>query len=353
MSWVSVVGDRGGVAAPVFGRHARRRGSGVVVAAWWWGGGGCWFLESLELGVGVAIDVMNYAPLIAPGLAGPEYQSEEFQIMLRTTFKKAAVGGMVRTLWGREVPVDAPCDLDPTLRVEQALGWMDAAGYEVCVLACLKMWSYYYHHALIIDNPEEVVAAALRVAPDRFIGGAGYNPFRIDESIARLDVAVREWGFRYAYFHPVTFGVAPNDRRCYPLYAKCVELGIPVGMQVGHSAEVLPSDYGRPMLVDDVAIEFPGLKINLSHTGWPWTSEFCSVIWRHPNVYGDIAAYFPKSLPAELLEFMNGSRGRNKIMFGTNGFDFARYKQEFEDLPLSDKTKERVLHENAREFFGL
>jgi uncharacterized protein len=300
-----------------------------------------------------AIDMMNYAPLVAPGLAGPEYAKEEFQILLNTTFKSMAASGVVQTLWGREVPVDGNVDIDPTLQVEAAIKKMDEAGYEIAILACLKMWSYYYHHELITDHPEEVVAEALKVAPDRFIGGVGYNPFRIAESISRVETAVREWGFRYAYFHPITFGIAPNDRRCYPLYAKCVELGIPVGFQVGHSAEVLPSGVGRPMLVDDVAIEFPTLRINMSHTGWPWTGEFCSMIWRHPNVYGDISAYFPKSLPQELVQFMDSSRGRNKILFGTNGFDLARFKEEFESLPISDKTKERVLNLNAREFLGL
>jgi uncharacterized protein len=300
-----------------------------------------------------AIDIMNYAPLIAPGLNGPEYRFEEFQILIRTTFKSMAAGGTIKTLWGREVPTDGDIDIDPTLKVDEAIAQLDEAGYDIAILACLKMWSYHHHHQLIMDMPEEVVAEALRKAPDRFIGAAGYNPFRIDESVRRLDVAVREWGFRYAYFHPITFGVAPNDRRCYPLYAKCVELGIPVGFQVGHSAEVLPSDVGRPMLVDDVAIEFPTLKINMSHTGWPWTGEFCSMIWRHPNVYGDISAYFPASLSPELVEFMDSSKGRNKILFGTNGFDLARFKQEFEQLPIKDKTKERVLRQNAVEFLGL
>jgi predicted TIM-barrel fold metal-dependent hydrolase len=132
-----------------------------------------------------------------------------------------------------------------------------------------------------------------------------------------------------------------------------VELGIPVGFQVGHSAEVLPSDVGRPMLVDKVAIDFPNLKINMSHTGWPWTGEFCSMVWRHPNVYGDISAYFPSTLDPELIKFMDSSRGRNKILYGTNGFDLVRYKADFEGLPISDKTKQRVLHDNAVEFFGL
>lgn len=300
-----------------------------------------------------AIDVMNYAPLVAPGLAGPEYQAEEFQIMLRTTFKSMAAGGVVRTTWGREIPVDGQVEIDPTLKIDEALQQLDDAGYSMTVIACLKMWSYYHHHKLIVDHPEEVVAEAVKAAPERFIGGAGYNPFRIEDSLRTIDVAVREWGFGYVYFHPITFGVAPNDARCYPLYAKCNELGIPVGMQVGHSAEVLPSDNGRPYLVDQVAIDFPNLRINLSHTGWPWTGEFCSMIWRHPNVYGDISAYFPASLDPELVAFMDSGRGRNKILYGTNGFDLPRYKQEFESLPISDRTRERVLRQNALDFFRL
>ena len=138
-----------------------------------------------------------------------------------------------------------------------------------------------------------------------------------------------------------------------PAYSKCVELGIPVGFQVGHSAEVLPSDVGRPMLADQVAIDFPHLRINLSHTGWPWTGEFCSMLWRHPNVYGDVSAYFPSTLDPELVTFIDSSRGRNKVLYGTNGFDLLRYKADFEGLPISDRTKQRVLHDNAVEFFGL
>lgn len=300
-----------------------------------------------------AIDVMNYAPLVAPGLAGPEYQYEEFQIMIRTTFKRMAESGVLKTPWGREIPVDGKVDVDPTLHVDNALRQMDAAGIEISVLACLKMWSYWHHHKLIVDQPEEIVAQALAVNSDRFIGAAGYNPFRIDDSIRTIDTMVREHGFKYVYFHPITFGMAPDDARCYPLYAKCSELGIPVGLQVGHSAEVLPSDVGRPYLIDRVAIDFPNLKINLSHTGWPWTNEFCSVIWRQPNVYGDISAYFASTLDPELISFFDSSRGRNKILFGTNGLDMARARAELEALPISDKTKERVLRQNALDFFGL
>ena len=301
----------------------------------------------------MAIDIMQYAPFVAPGLSGPEYQSRELQIMLETTFKTMVVDGTIQTLWGRVVPTDGNVEIDPTLMVEDAIKKLDAAGIERTTLICMKMWSYYHHHKLIIDFPEDVVAEALKVAPERFIGGAGYNPFRIDESLRRIEQAVRDEGFTYVWFHPITFGLRPNDRRCYPLYAKCVELGVPVGLQVGHSAEVLPSEVGRPYYVDDVAMEFPTLKINLSHTGWPWTKELISMCWRHPNVYGDISAYFPKTVDVELIEFLNSSRGRNKIMFGTNGFDPVRCIKEIEELPISDKSRERLLQTNAEEFLGL
>ena len=299
------------------------------------------------------IDIMNYAPYVAPGLSGPEYQYEEFQTMVRTTLRPLLRDGKVTTQWGREVDVaNPPAEPDPTLHIDEAIAQLDREGCEAIVLACLKMWSHHHHHQLIMDMPEEVVAEAIKIGGDRFIGTAGYNPFRIDESLRRIETFVRDHGFKYVYFHPMTFGVAPNDRRCYPLYAKCVELGIPVGMQVGHSAETLPSIVGHPMLVDDVAIEFPDLKINLSHTGWPWTGEYISMLWRHPNVYGDISAYFPKTLDPELIRAMDRQL-RGKVMLGSNGFDLTRCVRELEELPLKDATIERIKRDNAIEFLGL
>jgi predicted TIM-barrel fold metal-dependent hydrolase len=299
------------------------------------------------------IDIMNYAPFVAPGLSGTEYQYDEFQTMVRTTLRPLLRDGTVTTQWGRVVAVDnPPTDPDPELKLEEAVAQLDATGCEAVVLACLKMYSYRSHHQLIIDMPEEVVAEAVAQEPSRFIGAAGYNPWRIDESLRRIERFVRECGFKYVYFHPITFGMAPNDRRCYPLYAKCVELGIPVGLQVGHSAEPLPSDVGRPMLVDDVAIDFPELKINLSHTGWPWTGEFISMLWRHPNVYGDISAYFPKSLDPELVRAMDRQL-RHKVMLGTNGFPLERCLAELDELPLREETKARIRRDNAAEFLGL
>jgi len=240
-----------------------------------------------------AIDVMNHPNEAERALAGDIFQYEEFKIMLRTTFKAKAVadaGG------AGTKPSAAAGLLQGHANVAELIADMDALGYERIVITATKMWSYRYHHTLILDYQVDDVGRLVREGGGRIIGAASYNPFRIEESLADVERGVREYGFKYVWFHPLSFGLAPNDRRFYPLYAKCNELEIAVGMQVGHSAEVLPSDVGRPMLVDDVAIDFPNLRINLSHTGWPWIDEWCSMLWRHPNVYGDISAYFPRSL---------------------------------------------------------
>ena len=116
---------------------------------------------------------------------------------------------------------------------------------------------------------------------------------------------------------------------------------------------MLPSWVGHPMEVDKVAIDFPNLKINMSHTGYPWVDEWCSMIFRHPNVYGDISAYNPRNLTDDIVSFFNSSRGREKVMFGSNSYGLKLTKAQFLDLPIKDETKKRVLGQNAKEFLGL
>ena len=297
-----------------------------------------------------AIDVMNHPPEAERGLGDDPFQYEEFKIMLRTTFKakakKGSGGGKPDHSKGTKV-------LPGHGSVTELVADMDRLGYEHIVISATKMYSYRYHHKLILDYSIDDVGRLVRESGGRIIGAASYDPWRIEESVADVERGVKEYGFKYVWFHPLSFGMAPNDRRFYPLYSKCNELDIAVGMQVGHSAEVLPSDVGRPMLVDDVAIDFPNLRINLSHTGWPWIDEWCSMLWRHPNVYGDISAYFPKSLDERQIRFMDGSRGRNKVLFGTNGLGLEPCIEQLRAMPLKDETKRRVLHDNAVEFLRL
>ena len=286
-----------------------------------------------------AIDVMNHPTEAERGLGGDPFQYDEFKVMLRTTFKAAAKkGGEI---------------LQGHASVAELVTDMDALGYDHIVVCATKMWSYRSHHKLILDYRVDDVGRLVAESRGRVIGAASYNPFRIEDSLREVEHGVRAYGFKYVWFHPLSFGLAPNDRRFYPLYAKCAELGIAVGMQVGHSAEPLPSDVGRPMLVDDVAIDFPDLRINLSHTGWPWIDEWCSMLWRHPNVYGDISAYYPRSLDERQIRFMDSSRGRDKVLFGTNGLGLKACVEQFRALPIKEETKARVLRENAIAFLRL
>ena len=304
----------------------------------------------------LAIDIMNHPLEARNDLGGDTFMYEEFRIMTRTTFK-TVFKGFVPTPEQLETISKEQRKTGGALQghasVAEMIKDMDELGYDKIVICATKMWSYYYHHKLILDYSIDDVGDIVREAKGRVIGGASYNPFRIEDSLREVEKGVKEYGFKYVWFHPLSFGLRPDDRRFYPLYAKCCELDIAVGMQVGHSAEVLPSEVGHPMYVDNVALEFPNLRINLSHTGWPWVDEWCSMLWRHINVYGDISAYYARSLEPNQIRFMNGGRGRDKVLFGTNGLGLKRCKEEFMALDIRDDTKSMVLRDNAIRFLKL
>jgi predicted TIM-barrel fold metal-dependent hydrolase len=230
--------------------------------------------------------------------------------------------------------------------VEAMLAEMDEAGVEKVAIIGNKFWSQH-DHKLISDISVDEVHEIMKKGKGRVIGAGGYNPFRIKESLQDLERGVKEFGFKYVWTHPISFGMRPDDRRNYPLYYKCLEWDIAVGMQVGHSAEILTSEPGHPMTADNIAIEFPDLRIILTHTGYPWIDEWCSMLWRHPNVYGMINAYFPSGLQPVTIQFMDSPRGRDKIMWGSHGFGISRWVDEFIQLPISDATKKNVLRDNA------
>jgi predicted TIM-barrel fold metal-dependent hydrolase len=307
-----------------------------------------------------AIDVMNYPSQCVSGLVDWG-KWDEFQQMARSTFMTVFPTGRFPDAPGfPKDPVEEKVYkrtygtlFNPYKTIEEMIQDMDKLGYDKICVTATKMWSYRRHFDMIFDFTVEQIRKIMDIAGDRVIGAAGYNPFRIEESLKEIEIAVKEFGFKYVYFHPITFGLSVNDKRCYPLYAKCNELEIPVGMQVGHSAEPLPSWVGHPVDIDEVAIDFPHLKINLSHTGWPWIDEWCSMLWKHPNVYGDISAYMPKSLDERTVRFMDSPRGRNKVMFGTNGLGLKVCLDQFKSLELEEETKARILRENAVEFFAL
>src|SRR5207245_4477356 len=111
-------------------------------------------------------------------------------------------------------------------------------------------------------------------------------------AVRELRRCVRELGFRALRIVPWLWNLPPDDRRYYPLYAECVELGIPFCLQVGHTGPLCPSEPGRPIpYLDHVALEFPELRIVGGHIGFPWTAEMISLATKYPNVHIDTSAY--------------------------------------------------------------
>lgn len=153
--------------------------------------------------------------------------------------------------------------------------------------------------------------------------------------------------------HP--YGFAPfNDRVWYPFFSACEDLGIPVLSQIGHSGELLPSSYGRPLLIDNVALDFPDLKIVACHTGWPWVEELIAMAWKHPNVYIGTTAHLPRYWDPSLVRFIN-TRGQDKVMWGTDWpiTTPERNLPQVEELNLREVPKRKLLRDNALRIFNL
>lgn len=271
----------------------------------------------------------------------------EFETIANTTF-----GGVKERLGietGEEWKV---LTLNANESVDETVTEMDDVGVEHVFVDDAMQWSHHGTRTTSLSDIE-TIAEMVEQSDGRLVPGIGYDPFSVEESLERVERAVEDYGFKYIWFHPMTYGLKPTDERCYPLYTKCLDLDVPVTFQTGHSAEPLPSSPGRPMYADQVAMDFPSLTLVLTHTGWPWTEEWCSMLWRFPNVYGSIGAYYPSFLPERQVEFIDSSRIHDKVLWATNGLGLGRCKQEFIDLPIRDRTKRRVLRENAYEVFDL
>jgi predicted TIM-barrel fold metal-dependent hydrolase len=277
-----------------------------------------------------AIDVMNYPftkELVEKWWTG----SHEMRLMRDTMFKGKIPFMMCST--------------------DEFVAEMDKLGYEKVFVTMPRMYSYRRKELLINFTLEEVYES-IKDYPDRLIGMAPYNPLEIMDSVRLIERAVKEFGFKGVYAHTLGQGIPPNDKTMYPCYGKCAELGIPFSIQLGHSLEILPSDPGRPIYLDQVALDFPELTIIGSHTGWPWCEELIALAWKHPNVYLDVSAHLPKYLDPSIVSFMD-SRGRKKCLFGTNGIGLARCKEQFMELHVDDETKRAVLRDNALRVFKL
>jgi len=245
----------------------------------------------------------------------------------------------------RGMDPDAFPDVIP---VEFTLGALDDARVDRALIC-----AWWGPNGPLLTNDE--VAAVVRSHPDRFVGVASVDLLRPMEARRELRRCVRELGFRALRIIPWLWNLPPNDRRYYPLYAECVELGIPFCLQVGHTGPLAPSEPGRPIpYLDEVALDFPDLTIVGGHIGYPWTAEMVALATKYPNVHIDTSAYKASRYPRELVEFMRG-HGRKKVLFGSN-FPMITPSDclaQLDELGLSDEARELFLGGNARRVFRL
>jgi uncharacterized protein len=237
-----------------------------------------------------------------------------------------------------EIPKEIP--------VELTIGAMDYANVDKAVICA---W-YGPEGALL---PNETVAEFISQYPDRFLGLASVNLFKPMEAVRELRRCVKELGFKGLRILPWLWGLPPNDRRYYPLYAECIELNIPFCLQVGHAGPLRPSEPGRPIpYLDEVACDFPELTIVGGHIGYPWTTEMIALATKYENVYIDTSAYKPSRYPAELVQFMK-KNGRKKVLFGSNYpmIQPGDCLKELDSLGLAEDIKELFLFKNSERVF--
>ena len=215
----------------------------------------------------------------------------------------------------------------------------------------------------VFAGDSDKTAAVVAQFPDRFVGTANINPLEGMKAVRELERAVKELGIKCFYASPFRYGIRANDRRFYPLYAKAVELNIPVFIYTTMTYRTdLPMDIGRPLYVDDVAMDFPEMRIVAGLGGWPWVPELIGLARRHQNLYISMAGHRPKYLGTpgsgwEMLMQFGNTLLQDRVVFASSWFTFGMpIKQVVEEmlaLPLKDSVKEKWMYKNARRLFGL
>lgn len=236
---------------------------------------------------------------------------------------------------------------DHEIPVAATIAAMDEAGIDKSLIS-----AWYAPRNVMISNDE--VAAFVAQAPERLAGVGSADISKPMNAVREIRRCVAELGFKAIRVLPWLWEVPPTDRRFYPVYAACCDLGVPFCTQIGHTGPLMPSEVGRPIYLDQVALDFPELVIVGGHIGYPWTDEAVALATKHRNVYIDTSAYTVQRYPAALVAFLRG-HGRSKVLFGSNYpmIEPAKALAHLDDLRLDDEARARFLGENARRVFSL
>ncbi len=224
---------------------------------------------------------------------------------------------------------------------------MDAGGVD---RALISAWAAPGRS--MISNDE--VASFVEQSAGRLIGVGSADITRPMEAVGEIRRCVEELGFKAIRVLPWLFERAPTDRLFYPIYAACCDLGVPFCTQIGHTGPLMPSEVGRPLYLDQVALDFPDLIIVAGHIGYPWTQEAIAVATKHQNVFIDTSAYTVKRYPDEIVQFMK-THGRAKVLLGTNYpmISPAHALKGFDQLGLDPEASRLFLGDTAAKVFRI
>ncbi|MGD9892768.1 MAG: amidohydrolase family protein [Dehalococcoidia bacterium] len=284
--------------------------------------------------------MVNYLNIFGPGYAAEVGMSPaEFDEKRRTMEPEALFGELRRRLAAKAMSLD---DFVALLR---------RAGVAKALVGTAQQPSNDY----VVD--------VVRQHPDMFIGFARISPWDGMAGVRELERLVREGGLRGLAMAPFRERIPPNDRRYYPLYAKCVELGIPVRLHTSMSyATDRAYDLGHPRNLDDIAMDFPELTVIAGLGGWPWVPDMVALARRYPNLYIDTAAHRPRHFATHgsgwemLLQFGN-TLIQDKVMVGLSWLTLSQPYETLIDevmaLPLKDSVKEKWLYHNAARVMGI
>ncbi len=208
----------------------------------------------------------------------------------------------------------------------------------------------------------EEIAESAAQHPDVLVPFGSIDPARGTAGIRAARRLVEQHGIRGFKFHPSLQAFEPDDRRHYALWAELESLGVPALFHTGQTGigSGLPGGrgiklrYSDPMLLDDVAADFPGLTIIMAHPSVPWQDAAIAVAQHKANVYIDLSGWSPKYFPPQLVRAANTFL-REKVLFGS---DYPlirpeRWVRDFEQLEIRDEVKPLIMKENAIRALGL
>jgi predicted TIM-barrel fold metal-dependent hydrolase len=259
------------------------------------------------------------------------------------TWVNVNMGSVERPEWLVRVAedyFDRSAEIFKDISVEQLIDDMDRAGVEKCIVTTNA------------EDPDRRIMDFPQRHPDRFALSLSMDPRRGMPALRALESMVRNEPVVLARITPFMINLPPDDRVYYPVYAKCIDLDLPIAINTGIPGPPMPGKCQDPMYLDEVCVFFPELKLVMAHGADPWWDVAIRLMIKYRNLHLQTSAYAPRYFPQQLIHFMN-TRGQDKIMFASDHpvLSFERCIKEAEQLDLREGVLDKFLYANAQRLF--